>query len=103
MLTSLDENRKKLEETHKQITQQKALAEVGPAPDLWGPWESLKDTPTLLLRGAISDLLSPEIVEKMRKVYPDFDYAEVPNVGHAPTLSEPAAWDAIEAFLEKAG
>ena len=81
----------------------KALAEVGPAPDLWGPWESLKDTPTLLLRGAISDLLSPEIVEKMRKVYPDFDYAEVPNVGHAPTLSEPAAWDAIEAFLEKAG
>ncbi|PQA87847.1 alpha/beta fold hydrolase [Hyphococcus luteus] len=77
----------------------KALAEVGAAPDLWAPFESLKDTPTLIIRGALSDLLSPEIVGKMRSVYPDFDFAEVPNVGHAPTLTEPAAWAAIEGFL----
>ncbi len=79
----------------------KALAEVGPAPDLWGPWESLEDTPTLLIRGALSDLLSPEIVAKMRAVHPSFHYAEVPNVGHAPTLTEPEAWDAIEGFLTR--
>lgn len=79
----------------------KALTEVGPAPDLWAPFESLKNKPTLVIRGALSDLLSPEIVEKMRAVHPNFDYAEVPNVGHAPTLSEPAAWNAIEGFLER--
>ncbi len=77
----------------------KALTEVGPAPDLWAPFESLKDTPTLIIRGGISDLLSPEIISKMRAVHPNFDYAEVPNVGHAPMLTEPAAWKAIEKFL----
>ncbi len=77
----------------------KALAEVGPAPDLWAPFASLKDKPTLVIRGAISDLLSPEIVAKMRNFHPSFDYAEVPNVGHAPMLTEPAAWSAIQEFL----
>lgn len=81
----------------------RALAELGPAPDLWGPWESLKNKPTLVIRGAISDLLSPVIVEKMRGVHPNFEYAEVSNVGHAPTLTEPEAWAAIESFLARAG
>ena len=79
----------------------KALTEVGPAPDLWAPFESLKNKPTLIIRGGISDLLSPEIIAKMRDVHPGFDYAEVPNIGHAPMLTEPAAWEAIEAFLGK--
>ena len=79
----------------------KALTEVGPAPDLWAPFESLKAKPTSIVRGGISDLLSPEIIAKMRGVHPDFDYAEVPNIGHAPMLTEPAAWGAIEAFLGK--
>lgn len=79
----------------------RALMEAGPAPDLWPGFESLKDTPTLVVRGGISDLLSPEIIEKMRAVHPHFDYCEVPNVGHAPTLTEPAAWSAIEQFLKQ--
>lgn len=79
----------------------KALLEVGPAPDLWKPFESLKGTPTLIIRGAISDLLSPEIINKMRAVHPSFAYAEVPNVGHAPMLTEPAACDAIDQFISK--
>ncbi len=81
----------------------RALAEVGPAPDLWPAFESLKEKPTLVIRGGLSDLLSPEIVGRMRAVHPDFDYAEVPRVGHAPMLNEPAAWEAIEGFLEKHG
>lgn len=81
----------------------RALAEVGPAPDLWAPFESLKTKPTLVIRGALSDLLTPAIIEKMRGVHPSFDYAEVPGVGHAPMLTEPAALAAIERFLEKAG
>ena len=81
----------------------KALTEVGPAPDLWAPFESLKNKPTLIIRGGISDLLSPEIIAKMRAVHPGFDYAEVPNIGHAPMLTEPTAWAAIERFQKQLG
>ncbi len=77
----------------------RALMELGPAPDLWPGFESLKDTPTLVIRGAISDLLSPEIIEKMRAVHPTFDYVEVPRIGHAPMMAEPTAWAGLEAFL----
>jgi len=79
----------------------RALVETGPAPDLWPGFESLKETPTLVVRGALSDLLSLEIIEKMRGVHPDFDYAEVPGVGHAPMLTEPAALNAIKSFLAR--
>lgn len=79
----------------------RALAESGPAPDLWPAFESLKSTPTLIIRGAISDLLSAGIVDRMRKVHPHFDYVEVPRIGHAPMMTEPAAWSALEAFLTK--
>lgn len=79
----------------------KAFSEAGPAPELWPAFESLKDKPTLVIRGEISDLLTPEIIKKMRAVHPSFDYVEIPRVGHAPMLTEPVAWDAIEAFLAK--
>ena len=78
----------------------KALLEVGPAPDLWGPFASLSAIPTLVVRGAISDLLTPPIIEKMRSANPSFSYCEVAGVGHAPTLTEPDAIDAIRPFLE---
>jgi pimeloyl-ACP methyl ester carboxylesterase len=77
----------------------RALMELGAAPDLWPAFESLKATPTLVLRGGLSDLLSPEIVGKMRAVHPAFDYAEVPRIGHAPMMTEPAAWAALDKFL----
>lgn len=76
-----------------------ALAENGPAPDLWPGWTSLRDTPTLLVHGEISDLLTPPIIDAMREAHPDFRYAPVPRVGHAPFMTEPDAWAAIEAFL----
>lgn len=77
----------------------RSLIEAGPAPDLWPAFESLNSKPTLLVRGGISDLLTPPIIEKMRNIHPSFDYVEVPRVGHAPTLNEPAAWGAIKGFL----
>lgn len=55
--------------------------------------------PTLLIRGALSDLIEPEQVAYMRKVAPDMEYAEVPGVGHAPMLTEPVAREAIRGFL----
>jgi pimeloyl-ACP methyl ester carboxylesterase len=35
----------------------------------------------------------------MKKSAPDMQYVEVPNVGHAPMLTEPGAWEAIREFL----
>lgn len=76
-----------------------ALAENGPAPDLWPAWTSLSQTPTLLVHGDLSDLLTDPIIEKMRAVHPDVEYVRVPRIGHAPMLTEPAAAAAIEKFL----
>ncbi|PZU55105.1 MAG: alpha/beta hydrolase [Brevundimonas sp.] len=69
-------------------------------PNLW-PWfrRLAKKRPTLLIRGATSDLLSPAIAEKMRKAAPDMAFAEIPGVGHAPMLDEPEAKAAIFEFL----
>jgi len=77
----------------------KGFTEGDPPPDLWPPFESLKYTRTLVIRGMLSDLLTSPIVEKMREVHVDFDYCEVPDVGHAPTMTEPVAWSAITALL----
>ena len=55
----------------------------------------------LVVRGAISDLLSPDGVATMKRIKPDMAFVEIPNVGHAPTLEEPQAEQAIVAFLAK--
>ena len=78
-----------------------ALAANGPAPDLWPSWASLAQTPTLLVHGELSDLLTAPIIAKMRKAHPNFDYICVPRIGHAPMMTEPAAWAALQAFLQK--
>jgi len=69
-------------------------------PNLWPVFRRLaRKRPTLLVRGALSDLLSPAIAERMRKAAPDMAFVEVPGVGHAPMLDEPAARAAIFEFL----
>lgn len=69
-------------------------------PNLWPYFRALaRKKPTLLLRGATSDLLSPAIVAKMRKAAPSMAYAEVSAVGHAPMLDEAEARAAIFEFL----
>ena len=57
--------------------------------------------PTLLVRGALSDLVEHEQANWMRKAAPELQYAEVPDVGHAPMLTEPAALDAICQFMAR--
>lgn len=57
--------------------------------------------PTLLVRGALSDLVEPSQAAWMRKAAPELQYAEVPGIGHAPMLTEPAALDAIRQFLAR--
>ncbi len=55
--------------------------------------------PTLLIRGGNSDVIEPEHVAQMRAAAPKLQVAEVPGVGHAPTLMEPAAQAALRRFL----
>ena len=55
--------------------------------------------PTLLIRGAISDIVSVKIAERMQRAAPQMQRVDVPGVGHAPMLTEPEAVDAIEQFL----
>lgn len=72
-------------------------------PDLWPAFRNLaQDRPLLLVRGASSDLLSPDIAARMRDAAPHMAVVEVPGVGHAPMLDEPAAQDAIIDFLARA-
>ena len=71
-------------------------------PNLWPMFGRLtRGRQVLLIRGETSDLLSPEIVAKMRKRAPKMDYIEVPGVGHAPMLDEPAVKEALFPFLSE--
>lgn len=79
-------------------------AEPAPAPDMTPLFRALTTgRPSLLIRGALSDLIDQPIAERMRSLAPDMAYAEVPDVGHAPMLTEPQALSAILALLERAG
>ena len=68
------------------------------APD---PWETLKAIacPVLILRGAESDVLSPEIARRMGESLANCRLVEVAGVGHAPVLTEPEARQALDEFL----
>jgi pimeloyl-ACP methyl ester carboxylesterase len=71
----------------------------GPLPTMWDQFAAFKSIPTAVVRGALSDLLSADIVARMKLAKPDLVTAEVPNVGHAPMLNEPEAWSAITAIV----
>lgn len=58
-----------------------------------------RQRPSLLIRGALSDLIEPEQAHAMRAAAPAMQYAEVPGVGHAPMLMEVVAMEAIRQFL----
>lgn len=57
--------------------------------------------PSLLIRGELSDLISLPVARKMLQAAPQMEFVEVPRVGHAPILSEPAAKTAIRDFLSR--
>jgi pimeloyl-ACP methyl ester carboxylesterase len=67
--------------------------------DLWTAFDALNGIPSLILRGELSDLLSEATVEAMKARNPSLESATVPRVGHAPTLDEPEAIEAIDRLL----
>ena len=59
------------------------------------------EVPALLIRGELSDLLSPEIAERTVKTIPGAKFAEVRGSGHSIPLDAPDGFlEAARAFLE---
>lgn len=80
-----------------------AELDVDAQADLWPALEALQGRPVLVLRGEISDLLSPQTFAEMRARLPEAEAVTVAGVGHAPTLDEPEALAAIQRLLGRVG
>ena len=57
----------------------------------------------LVIRGALSDILSAATVARMVREKPDVKHITVANRGHTPLLNEPECLAAIDAFLARYG
>lgn len=66
--------------------------------ELWDAYDSLK-LPVLLLRGAESDLLLPEVAEEMARRGPRARRVDFAGCGHAPALNVEEQMREIEQFL----
>ncbi len=68
--------------------------------DLWKMFDTLSDTPVVLLWGVLSDLLTEDIVKKMQARKPDLEVVPVSNRGHVPLLNEPECRTAIDGLID---
>jgi pimeloyl-ACP methyl ester carboxylesterase len=83
----------------KKISEPFRLAGGEAGRDLWPVLAGMGSVPTLVLHGELSDVLSEATAQTMVEKLPNARYVNVPGVGHAPALDEPAALAAIDAFL----
>lgn len=80
----------------------RTLAELDleqPMPDLWPVFETIKHVPLLVIRGALSELLSPATAQRMAAEHPNARLHEVPYEGHAPLLEDAPTIEAVTDFL----
>jgi pimeloyl-ACP methyl ester carboxylesterase len=73
------------------------LAQAGEAA-LWAAYDRIA-CPTLLIRGADSDLLSPATAQAMTERGPRARLVQLPGVGHAPTLVQADQVQRVREFL----
>ena len=66
--------------------------------DLWPVWDGVR-CPTLVLRGANSDLLLESTVRRMQERGPHVELVEFPGIGHAPWLMSAEQIGAVREFL----
>lgn len=73
---------------------------------IWPHYDAI-EVPVLCLRGAESDLVLPEVLERMRLRGPGaagrLQVIEVPACGHAPALNVPEQLLPVEGFIRAAG
>ena len=73
-----------------------------PLPDSWGLFDALCPVPVFTIRGANSDLLSPETLDAMTQRWPGNRALVVPGQAHAPLLADAPTIAAVAAFLADA-
>ena len=59
----------------------------------------MKDIPLLTFRGELTDILSLDCANEMKRRRPDMNLVEVASVGHAPMLDEPEVMPVLSTFL----
>lgn len=69
--------------------------------DPWVLFRGLYGSPVLALRGGLSDVLSPQILERMAREHPDLTAITVPRRGHPLSLNEPEVTEALDEFLAR--
>jgi pimeloyl-ACP methyl ester carboxylesterase len=70
-----------------------------PDADMWPAFRGLAGRPLLVVRGELSDILSAATLERMKREIPELESVTLERTGHAPTLEEPAAQEAIAKLL----
>ena len=70
---------------------------------MWPLFAGIKAVPMLVIRGALSDILSAATLDRMAREAPQLVQLTVANRGHTPLLDEPECLAAIDAFLARLG
>jgi pimeloyl-ACP methyl ester carboxylesterase len=72
-----------------------------PLPALWQQFDALAGTPTMVVRGELSDILTRDTVAEMKRRHPALEIVEVPNQGHAPLLADAPTIARIADFVAR--
>ena len=78
----------------QQLTEQQMIQDV----DLWAS-ARLVQCPTIIVRGAESDILSTEVAEQLRTTITEAHLVEALGIGHAPSLVESDVLPTLRRFL----
>ncbi|MEM7289709.1 MAG: alpha/beta hydrolase [Pseudomonadota bacterium] len=70
-----------------------------PLETMWPQFKGLSSIPCMLIHGKLSDLLTDDIVDKMRSTHPNLVVLQVHDQAHAPLLEDETSQQAIRQFL----
>ncbi|MGE4165509.1 MAG: alpha/beta fold hydrolase [Xanthobacteraceae bacterium] len=85
----------RLSETLKSVTPDT------PLPPMWPQFAALSHLPVMVIRGALSDILSAATVEQMATRHPGLAVRVIEDQGHAPLLTDASSMDAIAEFVRR--